>query len=61
MNELVLINATGCLFVEILDDAECEEIPEQFTLIAYSFYGGPQFLTEIVIRESFDDPDCGKC
>ena len=62
MHELGFVNATEsryCLFIEILDDAVCEEKPEQFKLIAdvsYTFY-----LTEIVITESFDDPDCGKC
>ena len=58
-----IINATEsryCLFVKILDDAECEEIPEHFTLITNG--GHFEFLlTKIVITESFDDPDCGKC
>ena len=66
MDELTMFNATKtrhCSFVEILDDAVCEEIPEQFTLIAQVYYGGIliNYLTEIVITESFDDPDCGKC
>ena len=62
MNVSTIVNATEsryCLFVKILDDAECEDIGEYFTLRADVTYRGVirSYVTEIVI----DDTDCGKC